>query len=481
MGSEDKMKNIFFLKVYYGLFKLQELGILTSTGVLLTSLIHSLDKKEGKGCKALNPHLSKTLGISETLVESIINGNWIYPKGVRTRKKGLHELGLINYTGCSKKRVLFSNLSNELIDGLINNNSPDEVGGSISNNLQIKSSEPSDKKLTAPRIKKVIPQIKSSEPPTSLVAYKNILDNDKINDKINDKKVFEKTSNATSSTKNSPKKSSRKKKDGKKFTKHYELAEDMFHIVLKLYPDYNKIKFSTVEGIEEVLQKWAKQFKRHLEKGQRDYDETIQVLEYVYSSKKNNFFQFSANKIVNYYDELLVKMGLDNTTSIDTEKLLNDPRPDITERLTKLHQKFTTKDWEPKNSQKNSLIKATKVILQKYGSDATEDMIESAVLDLRETLKQTYYDKGAVIYPGMYCSSHTWNELMPQVFQGVPQMMMKQPRNKQASKEFDDIVAEEEQNTKDIQRNMDKQNPQPNKQRLVGDEDIPELDHMLNI
>ena len=112
------------------------------------------------------------------------------------------------------------------------------------------------------------------------------------------------------------------------------------------------------------------------------------------------------------------------------------------------------------------------------GINPTEFCVNSLLTDLVDVLRQYYTDKGGVVHPGAFCSDNTWVKLMPQYFIGVPQVKMFD-YHEESSKEWDGIVAEEEQLTKDIAGNLRRQNP--DSPGPIGDKDNPEFDYMLNI
>jgi len=403
------------------------------TEKILLIEINNLDKKNK--CFASNKHFAEHLQISEGHVANIISS---------FRKKGI----ILDIPSNGKKRLITLNKNlKSILDDSSEKHEP-ELNKNLNN-----SSEKHEHNNT------LIHNIKNN---------------------IN-KKGFAEKKSADHSSKNT----SSKKATVKKITKHYELAEDMLCIVLKLYPDYNKSSFSESKGIEIVLQKWSKQFKRHLEKGQRDYKETIKVLKYVYSSKGNNFFHFSAKKIVDNYDELLVKTELatknnssKSFSNTQQEKLLNDPRPDITQKVVKQYKSFVGKDYRLTNKDHNKFIETTKILLEKLGPDPTEFCVDSLLSDLVMVLREHYTNKGGIVHPGSFCSEATWVKYMPQYFENIPQVKM-YDYHEQATEEFDGIVAEEEHLTKDIERNLQKQSIQSDKP--IGDTDNPELDYMLEI
>lgn len=165
------------------------------------------------------------------------------------------------------------------------------------------------------------------------------------------------------------------------------------------------------------------------------------------------------------------------------EKLLNDPIPALTGKFIKAHSRFTPKGWKPSIPEHNKFIQTT-LRAQKQVKGINESWVQDhLIFDLLSALTARYTDKGGVISPGNYCSDFTWDTVLYQflVGQGV------NPDNlfnycKGGDDYFDSAVVEEEQLTKDIERNMSRQNPEPlGPVGPLGDKDTPELDYMLNV
>ena len=171
--------------------------------------------------------------------------------------------------------------------------------------------------------------------------------------------------------------------------------------------------------------------------------------------------------------------GQPRIRATSVEKLIPDPRHDITEKVIKTWRRFVGSEWKLTNTSHNKFIETTKILLQKLGPNPDDFHVDSLLQDLFDVLKLTYTDKAAIVQPGMFCSDHTWTNLMPQYFVNIPQVKM-YDYDKQSSDEWDGIVAEEEQLTKDIETNMRRQCPNIEPEKPISDADSG-LGYMMNL
>ena len=402
---------------------------------VLWALIDYYDKLgDEPGCWATNKTMCTFLGISE--------------ETLRKHLRKLEKLGKIySKEGAGNKSVYYSNSDTE--------NSLNDTENSL-NDTENSLNDTENQGL-----------------------YNNIIKEKDIKEKLKKNLSFDKTSNAISSSKSKSKKAS-SVKIYEKESEPYLAATYLRILILKRYPKYDYKRCQNKAYLEKKIQRDAREVDLMIRIDKRPIDEIIEVIEW---AQNDDFWCgniLSIAKLRQQYEKLLIVMSPKNgRKKKKEEELLKDPRPDITEKVIAQYKRFVGKDYKLTNADHNHFINTTKILINKLKKGGLDDYrVKETINDLVTTLRTVYSDKGNVVHPGMFCSDTTWTKLMPQVFVNVPQVCMF-THSKENAVEWDGIVAEEEQLTKDIERNLHKQNSGTNKP--IGDTDNPELEHMLNI
>jgi len=412
------------------------------TARVLWALIDFYDKLKGKpGCWASNQTLRTFLGVSE--------------ETLRANLRVLEKLGKIYKEGEGNNRVYYSNFDLNTEKPKLNGLDTEELG---------------TEELASG----------TEELASGTEELASGTDNPGLyNNKRKEYNIKEKEKDILSSDKTSEVTSSKIKILGEE-SEPYLIASYLRALVLKKYPKYDFTRCQNKIYLKNKLQKCARSIDLMIRIDKRPPAEIIEVIEWAQNDEFWCKNILSADKLRIQYDRLLIAMLPKNGSKEKQIVLIHDPRPDITEKIEGQYRRFMGGNYVASTADRNNFIETTKIMLEKLGPKPPADHVDALLDDIVLTLREVYSNKGGVVYPKMFCSDHTWNKLLPQILtnMGCP-MQMAYAYDSQSLKEFDGVVAEEEQLTKDIKRNMGRQNPESPKS--VGDDDCPELDYINNV
>ena len=178
----------------------------------------------------------------------------------------------------------------------------------------------------------------------------------------------------------------RKKRKIENTNSAYKLAEYMSQAIVRYYPDWK-------QETEYTRQKWAKEFKRALEKDGRDYNKIIQVIDFVYSPHGWKKDHFSAGNIVRKFDALLEEARLKSKNYDSRER-----DPELTKLLVSCWGQLTSQikssseKWEPSPEVYNQLIQIANNLCVAYRGSPVQDKW-AWVTTFKHFLVEEYWNK----------------------------------------------------------------------------------------
>jgi len=457
MSKEQKKEDFGnFLKTYYSILKIKAGKNFNLTDKMVLLVILSLDDPK-KHCYAKNKYISKILGLSEVTISTSIG-------------KLCEDLGLVTREGNRQARVLIPISPKELIKRL------DEVSRKVIKELN------EVHQGTIPTSSKNL--MNSSKGLMNSLKTLDILNKNKINDEINildnnkkDDLLSETESDVDSSQSNKLSSSSKVTKNKDKLyatdSFAYITSEYLLELVLKNYPNFD-YRLQDQKYRERKLQNSAKEIDLMVRVDKRPENEIIEVIEW---ASQDSFWKQnikSGSKLRKQYGELLIRMEAQGSKTLSRkqeEKLLNDPIPELTRKFIRAHRSFAGRGWEPTIREHNKFIRAT-IMAEKKVRNIGKDWVQVRLVEeIIEVLNFRYYSKGEAVCPGHYCSDFTWDTLLPQFILStgvnIENLFNYQ---KDGVDLLDKFAAEEEQLTRQIDKNIGKDKLEPKQVNVDTDE-----------
>jgi DNA-binding MarR family transcriptional regulator len=185
----------------------------------------------------------------------------------------------------------------------------------------------------------------------------------------------------------------------------YKLAEHQALSLLKCYPDRKLEK-------ERTLQKWAKEYQRALSKDERDYNEIVEVIDFVMSPLGWPNDRFSAGAIVRKFDILLEEAKLKSKKYDVREK-----DPELSKLLINYWGQFTgqatsTEEWKPSSEVLNDLIQIANNLYVAYKGSPIQDKW-TWITTFGKFLESEYKNKGIVPRLSVLLKPMVWENDFP--------------------------------------------------------------------
>jgi len=189
----------------------------------------------------------------------------------------------------------------------------------------------------------------------------------------------------------------------------YKLADLLITMVVKRRPNEWKKFRASEEGQYLLTQRHAKHFDLILERDHRPVEEVLEVLQW---SQEDNFWKNnirSGEKFRRQYDVLLQQMQEKGIGS-----MRHDHNPELTQDLIGVYRALIANpQFSPSPVQHTKFIIGAEKMVEFFGR--YHEIERSAWCEcLMECLEKQYLDHSKPVYPGHFCSDHTWEVLMPQ-------------------------------------------------------------------
>lgn len=189
----------------------------------------------------------------------------------------------------------------------------------------------------------------------------------------------------------------------------FKLADLLITLVLKRRPNEWK-KFRTCEeGQYLLIQRHAKHFDLLLGVDHRQIEEVLEVLQW---SQEDDFWKDnirSGEKFRRQYDVLLRQMREKGIGS-----MRHDHNPELTQKLIGVYRALiASPQFTPSPVQHTKFIVGAERMVdffKRYHEIERSTWCEC----LMECLEKQYLDHSKPVFPGNFCSDHTWEVLMPQ-------------------------------------------------------------------
>jgi hypothetical protein len=185
----------------------------------------------------------------------------------------------------------------------------------------------------------------------------------------------------------------------------HKLAEYQALSLLKCYPDRKLEK-------ERTLQKWAKEYQRALSKDEKDYNEIVEVIDFVMSPFGWSNDRFSAGAIVRKFDILLEEAKLKRKKYDVREK-----DPELSKLLINYWGQFTgqatsTEEWKPSSEVLNDLIQIANNLYVAYKGSPIQDKW-TWITTFGKFLESEYKNKGIVPRLSVLLKPMVWENDFP--------------------------------------------------------------------
>ncbi len=189
----------------------------------------------------------------------------------------------------------------------------------------------------------------------------------------------------------------------------YKLGELLVDMVQKRRPGQFARYLTTDEGRHLLIQKQAYYFDSILERDGRPIEELLEVLQW---SQEDDFWKDnirSAETFRRQYGVLLKQMEEKGIGSMRV-----DHNSDLTQSLIRSYRGLIANpNFQPSPVQHTKFIVGAEKMVE-FFHHYREVERSSWCECLTECLEKEYSDNSKPVYPGHYCSDHTWQVLMPQ-------------------------------------------------------------------
>ncbi len=189
----------------------------------------------------------------------------------------------------------------------------------------------------------------------------------------------------------------------------YKLGELLVDMVQKRRPGQFARYLTTDEGRYLLIQKQAYYFDAILERDGRPVEELLEVLQW---SQEDDFWKGnirSAETFRRQYGVLLKQMEEKGIGSMRV-----DHNSDLTQSLIRSYRGLIANpNFQPSPVQHTKFIVGAEKMVE-FFHHYREVERSSWCECLTECLEKEYSDNSKPVYPGHYCSDHTWQVLMPQ-------------------------------------------------------------------
>jgi hypothetical protein len=189
----------------------------------------------------------------------------------------------------------------------------------------------------------------------------------------------------------------------------YKLSDLLIEMVNQRMPGQYARYLQTEESRYLLIQRNAKPIDLLLNRDHRDVNEVLEVLQW---SQEDSFWKNnirSGESFRRQYSVLLSRMIESGCGS-----LAPDSNPELTQRIIGSYRALIAyPSFSPSPVQHGKFILASARMMSFFEKYQEVDEFEWTSLLMR-CLEKQYSDKGEKVYPGHYCSDHTWEVLMPQ-------------------------------------------------------------------
>jgi hypothetical protein len=190
----------------------------------------------------------------------------------------------------------------------------------------------------------------------------------------------------------------------------YKLSEILIDLVSSRSKQYDRY-LTTEEGRYLLIQKNAKPFDLMLNRDKRDINELIEVLQWSQEDFfwKNNIR--SADTLRRQYSVLVDQMKEQGIGC-----LANDPNPELTQKLIKIHKGLiNNQNLVLKPVEHSKFIEGSKRAVKFFNQWGVPQ--EEWVECIFQCIERNTVNINRTPYPGHYCSDHTWEVLMPMLME----------------------------------------------------------------
>lgn len=189
----------------------------------------------------------------------------------------------------------------------------------------------------------------------------------------------------------------------------YKLADLLISMVLKRRPGQWKKFRATEEGRYLLTQRHAKQFDLMLERDHRPVEQLLEVLQW---SQEDNFWKDNILSGEKFRRQYAVLLGQMEEKGIGSMRM--DENPALTRSLIGVYRALIANpNYRPSPAQHTKFIIGAERMVDFFGR--YQEVERSSWSEcLMECLEKEYSDNSRTVYPGNFCSDHTWEVLMPQ-------------------------------------------------------------------